>query len=38
MDIELINEQVRLFFSALDEVEISYTENSLVLLNIYNWV
>ncbi|ATA94116.1 ATP-binding protein [Capnocytophaga canimorsus] len=28
VDIELINEQVRLFFSALDEVEISYTENS----------
>jgi hypothetical protein len=28
VDIELINEQVRLFYSALDEVSISYSENS----------
>ncbi|QLE01326.1 ATP-binding protein [Galbibacter sp. BG1] len=28
VDIELINEQVKLFYSALDEVEISYTENT----------
>ena len=27
VDIELINEQVRLFYSALDEVEISFTDN-----------
>ena len=27
VDIELINEQVRLFYSALDEVSISFTEN-----------
>lgn len=27
VDIELINEQVRLFYSALDEVEISFTED-----------
>lgn len=28
VDIELINEQVKLFYSALDEVSISYTEDS----------
>ncbi|MEL4306836.1 ATP-binding protein [Joostella sp. CR20] len=28
VDIELINEQVKLFYSALDEVEISYNENA----------
>ncbi|SDG84003.1 ATP-binding protein [Winogradskyella thalassocola] len=28
VDIELINEQVRLFYSALDEVSISYTEDT----------
>jgi hypothetical protein len=28
VDIELINEQVRLFYSALDEVSISFTENT----------
>lgn len=32
VDIELINEQVRLFFSALDEVEISYNENSFSII------
>lgn len=32
VDIELINEQVRLFFSALDEVEIQVTDNSFSLL------
>lgn len=32
VDIELINEQVRLFFSALDEVEIQVTEESFSLL------
>ena len=28
VDIELINEQVRLFYSALDEISITYSENS----------
>lgn len=28
VDIELINEQVKLFYSALDEVEISFTDNA----------
>ena len=32
VDIELINEQVRLFFSTLDEVSISYNENSFRIL------
>ena len=32
VDIELINEQVRLFFSALDEVEIQVTDDSFSLL------
>ncbi len=31
VDIELINEQVRLFFSALDEVQISYNNNSFIV-------
>lgn len=31
VDIELINEQVRLFFSALDEVQISYNSNSFII-------
>ena len=31
VDIELINEQVKLFYSNLDEVEISFTEDSFVL-------
>lgn len=31
VDIELINEQVRLFFSALDEVQISYNSNSFIV-------
>ena len=31
VDIELINEQVQLFFSALDEVQISYNENSFII-------
>ncbi|WP_400075415.1 ATP-binding protein [Winogradskyella sp. R77965] len=32
VDIELINEQVRLFYSALDEVAISFTENSFKII------
>ena len=31
VDIELINEQVKLFYSALDEVTISYNENEFVI-------
>ena len=32
VDIELINEQVRLFYSTLDEVSISYTEDSFKII------
>ena len=31
VDIELINEQVKLFFSALDDVQISYNNNSFII-------
>ncbi|MEO9570979.1 MAG: ATP-binding protein [Polaribacter sp.] len=31
VDIELINEQVKLFFSALDDVQISYNKNSFIV-------
>ena len=31
VDIELINEQVRLFYSSLDEVQISYNKNSFII-------
>ena len=31
VDIELINEQIRLFFSSLDEVQISYNEHSFIV-------
>ncbi|MDO6673953.1 ATP-binding protein [Tenacibaculum sp. 1_MG-2023] len=31
VDIELINEQVRLFFSSLDDVQISYNEQSFII-------
>jgi len=31
VDIELINEQVRLFYSALDDVQISYNNNSFII-------
>ena len=31
VDIELVNEQVRLFFSALDEVQISYNHRSFII-------
>jgi hypothetical protein len=31
VDIELINEQVRLFFSALDDVQISYNQHSFII-------
>lgn len=31
VDIELVNEQVRLFFSALDDVQISYNEQSFII-------
>ncbi len=31
VDIELINEQVRLFFSALDDVKIKYNKNSFII-------
>lgn len=36
VDIELINEQVRLFFSALDEVAISFDENSFKIVEYVN--
>ena len=32
VDIELVNEQVRLFYSTLDEVSISYTEDSFTII------
>ncbi|MBL7558330.1 ATP-binding protein [Olleya sp. YSTF-M6] len=32
VDIELVNEQVRLFFSTLDEVAINFTENSFTII------
>ena len=32
VDIELINEQIKLFYSALDEITISYDENSFTIL------
>jgi hypothetical protein len=31
VDIELVNEQVKLFFSALDDVKISYNKNSFII-------
>ena len=31
VDIELINEQVRLFFSSLDDVQISYNKNAFII-------
>lgn len=31
VDIELINEQVKIFYSALDEVSITYTENAFII-------
>ncbi|OUR91652.1 AAA family ATPase [Flavobacteriales bacterium 34_180_T64] len=36
VDIELINEQVRLFFSTLDEVSISYNENNFKIIEYVN--
>jgi hypothetical protein len=36
VDIELINEQVRLFFSALDEVSITITENTFEIIDYVN--
>ncbi|MGC1203957.1 MAG: ATP-binding protein [Flavobacteriaceae bacterium] len=36
VDIELINEQVRLFFSALDEVSISFNEDSFKIIEYVN--
>ncbi len=36
VDIELINEQVRLFYSALDEVSIEYTEDSFKIIEYVN--
>ncbi|GGZ88774.1 ATP-binding protein [Algibacter mikhailovii] len=36
VDIELINEQVRLFFSTLDEVSINYNENSFKIIEYVN--
>ena len=35
VDIELINEQVRLFFSSLDEVQISYNKSSFIIMIIH---
>ncbi|MFS4484187.1 ATP-binding protein [Hyunsoonleella sp. 2307UL5-6] len=37
VDIELINEQVRLFFSALDEVSIKITENTFEIIEYVNF-
>ena len=36
VDIELINEQVRLFYSALDEVSIEYNDNSFMIIEYVN--
>ena len=41
VDIELINEQVRLFFSSMDDVQIMYNQNAFIitefiLLNIFS--
>jgi hypothetical protein len=36
VDIELVNEQVRLFFSALDEVAITYDEDSFKIIEYVN--
>jgi len=36
VDIELVNEQVRLFFSTLDEVSIEYNENSFKIIEYVN--
>lgn len=36
VDLELINEQVRLFYSALDEVSISFNENSFTIIEYVN--
>ncbi|WP_281754227.1 ATP-binding protein [Neptunitalea chrysea] len=36
VDIELINEQVKLFYSTLDEVEIEYTENTFSITEYVN--
>ena len=36
VDIELVNEQVRIFFSALDEVSISYDEDSFKIIEYVN--
>ena len=36
VDIELINEQVRLFFSALDDVSIRFNENSFTIIEYVN--
>ncbi|TXD81465.1 ATP-binding protein [Subsaximicrobium wynnwilliamsii] len=36
VDIELINEQVRLFYSTLDEVDISYDDNSFKIVEYVN--
>ena len=36
VDIELINEQVRLFYSALDEVSIAYSEDSFKIIEYVN--
>ena len=36
VDIELINEQIRLFYSALDEVEIEYNTQSFIITEYLN--
>jgi hypothetical protein len=38
VDIELINEQIKLFYSDQDVVTITYDEDTLPLLNMFLWV
>jgi hypothetical protein len=38
VDIELINEQIKLFYSDQDVVTITYDEDILPLLNMFLWV
>jgi hypothetical protein len=38
VDIELINEQIKLFYSDQDVVTITYDEDTFTLLNMFLWV
>jgi hypothetical protein len=38
VDIELINEQIKLFYSDQDVVTITYDEDTFPLLNMFLWV